>query len=101
MILSFGVNEEGQLGHGDKEYKCSPTPVADLENLRIIAVAAGWNQNFVLTGALLLRRRHCLIATAQTNTSSSRGERAGTRSASPIGRTPSSSSRASVRWWKA
>jgi alpha-tubulin suppressor-like RCC1 family protein len=49
LVLTCGINEDGQLGHGDKEPKFVPTVVPELENMHFISVACGWAHNFLLT----------------------------------------------------
>ena len=48
-VLSFGLGEDGQLGHGDEKDRLKPTTIEALRGVRVVAAAAGGFHSMVLT----------------------------------------------------
>ena len=52
-VLSFGIGDDGQLGHGDepldKRFQYKPRVIEALRGMRVLAVAAGGDHSLVLT----------------------------------------------------
>ena len=48
-VLSFGLGEDGQLGHGDRASLVEPKVIDALRGERVAAIAAGLNHSMVLT----------------------------------------------------
>lgn len=46
---TFGCGKEGRLGHGDEEPRYAPKVVQALENIPVVAAAAGWRHSLFLT----------------------------------------------------
>lgn len=49
-VYSTGLNNYGQLGHGDKENRSVLTRISDLDGLNISRLAAGYHHSLVLDG---------------------------------------------------
>ena len=50
-LFSWGVSDDGQLGHGDNDYKQFPTLVEALRGQRVVAASAGDGHTVAVTDA--------------------------------------------------
>lgn len=41
VVCSWGMGEDGQLGHGDAEYRSSPTQLSALDGQEIVSLTCG------------------------------------------------------------
>ncbi len=55
-----GRNEYGQLGHGDKERRDTPTLIETLEDLNIVDAACGRNHTLLISGEIAFLTREPL-----------------------------------------
>lgn len=53
ITLSFGANDRGQLGVGDKTARSDPTVVEVLQGVNVVAVACGAEFTAAVTGEML------------------------------------------------
>ena len=50
VVLTFGMNEEGQLGHGNERSSVKPKVVEVLQGSNVIAIACGLKHTGAVTG---------------------------------------------------
>jgi alpha-tubulin suppressor-like RCC1 family protein len=52
-VYSWGLNRHGQLGHGDRHYRCSPAPVEGFDSVHGLAAARYRNLAVTQSGAVV------------------------------------------------
>ena len=66
-LYSWGVGEEGQLGHGDRHHRYKPTRLEFFDDKKVTKIAAGvWRTWTCLRGLAFGGRRRCLGAVPRT-----------------------------------
>ena len=66
VVYSWGVNEYGQLGHGDLKARATPERIDGLEGKRVSAIAVG--HEFVVALGLTLPAKEYVKAAKMKNT---------------------------------